>query len=135
MHASPAYAQCRSPSRRPLTPSLFLIGKDSRGNWVVRNQAGRYAAVFVERSKALRFAMLDDDRRPRAAIMVPSVLDFGVDGTQEPVGADLRRVTETKPESGAAGRQNYLAVMSSRTLSRWFTNTRSGTTKMIQLVR
>lgn len=72
MPASTAYAQCRSPSRRPLTPSLFLIGKDSRGNCVVRDQAGRYAAVFVERSKAFRFDMLDNDRRPRAAIMVPA---------------------------------------------------------------
>jgi hypothetical protein len=76
----------RAPSYRPSSRySPFLIGRDSRGNWVVCDQAGLCGSVFVERSEALRFAMLGNGRRPRPVIMVPSVLDFGSGGSARSV--------------------------------------------------
>jgi hypothetical protein len=62
------------PPLRPLSrsSSLLFIGTDSRGNWVVRDQAGLCGGLFINRSEALRFAMLENGRRPRAVIMVPS---------------------------------------------------------------
>ncbi len=36
---------------------LFLIGKDSRGNWVVQDQQGNCGGLFVDRAEALKFAM------------------------------------------------------------------------------
>jgi hypothetical protein len=62
------------PLRTRPRPSLFFIGQDSRGNWVVRDQAGLRGGLFVNRSEALRFAMLESGRHPRAVIMVPGVL-------------------------------------------------------------
>ena len=66
---------------RPLSrSSLFFIGTDRRGNWVVRDQAGLCGGLFVNRSEALRFAMLENGRRPQAVIMVPGILEFSIDG-------------------------------------------------------
>ena len=36
---------------------LFLIGKNSRGQWVVRDQRGLCGGLFVGRAEALKFAM------------------------------------------------------------------------------
>ena len=33
-----------------------LVGPDARGHWVVRDEAGLYGGVFLDRERALRFA-------------------------------------------------------------------------------
>jgi hypothetical protein len=61
-------------------PSLripqFLIGKDSRGNWVVQDQQGICGGLFVDRAEALRFAMFENGNRPQAVVMVPGVFEL-----------------------------------------------------------
>jgi hypothetical protein len=59
--------------------SLFLIGQNSRGNWVVQDQRGLCGGIFVDRAKALRFAMFENGNRPQAVVLVPGVfeLDMG----------------------------------------------------------
>jgi hypothetical protein len=59
--------------------SLFLIGKNSRGNWVVQDPRGLRGGLFVDRAEALRFAMFENGNRPQAVIMVAGVfeLDLG----------------------------------------------------------
>ena len=71
---------CEPPLRPLSRSSLFFIGTDSGGNWVVRDRAGLCGGLFVDRSEALRFAMLENGRRPQAVIMVPGILDFSIDG-------------------------------------------------------
>ena len=59
--------------------SLFLIGQNSRGEWVVRDPRGLRGGLFVNRAEALRFAMFENGNRPQAVIMVPGIfeLDLG----------------------------------------------------------
>jgi hypothetical protein len=60
------------PSREsPSNKQLFVIGRNSRGNWVVRDQSGLRGGLFVDRTEALRFALLENGRRPQAVLMVP----------------------------------------------------------------
>jgi hypothetical protein len=56
-----------------------MIGKNSRGNWVVQDQRGLCGGIFVDRAEALRFAMFENGDRPQAVIMVVGVfeLDMG----------------------------------------------------------
>ena len=75
--------------------SLFLIGRDSRGHWVVRDQAGLCGGLFVNRPEALRFAMLENGRRPQAVIMVPGILEFSIDGPAKAAANDSTGVAET----------------------------------------
>jgi len=56
--------------------SLFLIGQNSRGNWVVQDQRGVCGGLFVDRAEALRFAMFENGNRPQAVVMVPGVFEL-----------------------------------------------------------
>ena len=60
--------------------SLFMIGKDSRGNWVVQDQNGKCGGLFVDRVEALRFAMFENGNNPRAVVMVPGVFELNTSG-------------------------------------------------------
>jgi hypothetical protein len=65
------------PSIKPCSrSSLFLIGKNSRGNWVVQDEQGVCGGLFVDRAVALRFAMFENGNRPQAVVMVPGVLEL-----------------------------------------------------------
>ena len=63
------------PSSRPLH---FLIGKNSRGNWVVQDERGLCGGLFVDRTQALRFAMFENGNKPQAVVMVPGVFELNM---------------------------------------------------------
>ena len=63
---------------------LFLIGKDSRGNWVVQDNQGSCGGLFVNRAEALKFAMFENGNRPQAVIMVPGVFELDMSGKAGP---------------------------------------------------
>jgi hypothetical protein len=54
----------------------FLVGKDSRGRWVVQDRRGLCSGLFVNRTDAIRYAMFESGRRPQAVIMVPGVIEL-----------------------------------------------------------
>src|SRR5262249_22239146 len=55
--------------------SLFRVGRNSRGNWVVQDQSGLCGGLFVDRAEAVKFAMFENGNRPQAVIMVPRILE------------------------------------------------------------
>jgi hypothetical protein len=57
-----------------------MIGKNSRGNWVVQDQQGVRGGLFVARAEALKFAMFENGNRPQAVIMVPGILELDTGG-------------------------------------------------------
>jgi hypothetical protein len=67
-HANPIHSPLRS---------LSMIGKDSKGNWVVQGPKGQYGAIFVSRAKALRFAMFENGN-PHAVVMVPGTFELNI---------------------------------------------------------
>jgi hypothetical protein len=68
--------------------SLFRIGKDADGHWVVQDQRGLCGGLFVDRAQALKFALFENGHRPQAVVMVPGVLelDLGRKRQAEPPG-------------------------------------------------
>jgi hypothetical protein len=62
----------------------FLIGKDSRGRWVVRDKRGLSGGLFINRAEAIKFAMFESGRRARAVIMVPGGLELDMAPHGEP---------------------------------------------------
>jgi hypothetical protein len=73
--------QAEPPSTVPCARSLqFLIGKDSRGNWVVQDERGLCGGLFVDRTEALKFAMFENGNHPQAVIMVPGVFELDIAG-------------------------------------------------------
>jgi hypothetical protein len=85
-------AEPPSPQSSPHA-SLFRIGKDSHGHWVVQDQQGLRGGLFVDRAEALKFAMFENGNRPQAVIMVPGVLELemiGRAGTVRHVAANTQ---------------------------------------------
>jgi hypothetical protein len=87
------------PSARSPSADLFLIGKNSRGNWVVQDPRGMRGGLFVDRTQALKFAMSENGGRPQAVIMVPDGLELdmsakplGIERSAESLDAPLKRV-------------------------------------------
>jgi hypothetical protein len=66
--------------------SLFRIGKNRRGQWVVQDQTGLCGGLFVSRAEAVKFAMFENGNRPQAVIMVPGILEL--DMTPKPKRSD-----------------------------------------------
>ena len=56
---------------------MFMIGRNSRGNWVVRDQSGLRGGLFINRAEALRFALFENGQRLQAVLMVPGTLELG----------------------------------------------------------
>lgn len=56
--------------------SLFYIGRDSHGHWVVQDQKHLCGGLFVDRAKALKFALFENGHNPQAVIMVPGVFEL-----------------------------------------------------------
>ncbi len=72
----------REPPSRGAGPrsSLFQIGRNSRGNWVVQDQHGLHGGLFVSRADALKYALFENGNRPQAVVMVPGVLELDLGG-------------------------------------------------------
>jgi hypothetical protein len=57
-------------------PPVFMVGRDRRGNWVVRDQNGIAGGLFVTRAAALRYVRSENGYQPRAVIMVSENLEL-----------------------------------------------------------
>ena len=76
----------KPPSPSCSRSSLFLVGRNSRGNWVVQDQNGLRGGLFVDRAEALKFAMFENGKRPQAVIMVPGILELNM--SRKPAAID-----------------------------------------------
>lgn len=56
--------------------AIFFIGKDSRDNWVTREQNGLCGGLFVSRDAALRYALFENGHHPEAIIPSASILEL-----------------------------------------------------------
>ncbi|MGB6536550.1 MAG: hypothetical protein WBF58_11385 [Xanthobacteraceae bacterium] len=61
-----------------LHPPIFMIGRDSRGNWVAQEQSGARGGFFVDRGGAIKFAKSENGNRPHAIVWVRGILELKV---------------------------------------------------------
>ena len=80
-HAEPPSPSLCSPT------SLFLIGRDRAGHWVVRDLQGLRGGLFVGRTQALKYALFENGNRPQAVVMVPGLLELDLQATPVPLAA------------------------------------------------
>lgn len=55
---------------------LFLIGRNSRGNWVAKMKDGLIGGLFINRAAALKFALFENGNRPESIVTVPDSLEL-----------------------------------------------------------
>jgi hypothetical protein len=80
------------PSRE--RPQVFMLGQDSRGNWVVRDQTGLRGGLFVGRTEALRYVRDEARSHPRAIVMINGAFELDTSGTRRPPMLHQFRVEE-----------------------------------------
>jgi hypothetical protein len=92
----------KPPSASPrASSSLFYIGRDSHGHWVVQDEAHLRGGLFVDRKEALKFAMFENGDRPQAVIMVPGVLELDMSGVAGRVTQAAARADAAAPRHAA----------------------------------
>jgi hypothetical protein len=84
-----------------LQSPLFMVGRDSRGNWVVQDQSGVRGGLFIDRAEALRFVRFENGNHPQAFVTVNEV--FELDMSRRP-GAppNPQLVIDTQPQRRVA---------------------------------
>ena len=55
---------------------LFMVGQNTRGNWVVRDQKGMRGGLFVNREAALRYVRSENGFKPQAVVMVSGGIEL-----------------------------------------------------------
>jgi hypothetical protein len=68
----------RQQSGRSEDKLQFLVGKNSRGNWVVQDQDGLCGGLFIGRAAAVKFALSENGNHPEAVRMVPGILELSI---------------------------------------------------------
>jgi hypothetical protein len=82
-----------------LQPPIFMIGRNSRGNWVAQERSGARGGVFIDRAGALKFAKFESGNHPHAVVWVSGILELSV----APAPAvPMRQGLAVIPGSGAA---------------------------------
>jgi len=61
-----------------LQPPIFMIGQDSKGNWVAQERNGVCGGLFVDRAGALKFAKSESGKYPHAVVWVSGVLELDI---------------------------------------------------------
>jgi len=60
--------------------SLFLIGRNRRGQWVAQAENGLYGGLFINRTEAVRYALFENGHHPEAIIAAPDVIELDLSG-------------------------------------------------------
>lgn len=66
------------------TTSIFLVGRNSRGQWIARDQDGLRGGLFVSRAEAFKFARFENGNRADLVVAVPGVLELDLAGPAAP---------------------------------------------------
>jgi hypothetical protein len=89
---------------------LFLVGKDSQGHWVARDQSGLCGGLFVGRAEALKFARAENGNRPQAIVVVDDVLELDMSVTPRASRSAIGAASVAKPSKQSARRQRRKAA-------------------------
>ncbi len=78
-----------------LLPPTFMIGCNSRGNWVAQEKSGTRGGLFINCAEALKYAKFESGNYPHAVVMVSGTLEldtsFTTARTDVLQGADRNR--------------------------------------------
>ena len=76
------------PSRRLTASTVVLIGRNGKGNWVVREQNGLFGGLFVNRAAAVKYALFENGNHRETLVELPREIEFDLTFSQS---AGMRR--------------------------------------------
>ena len=79
------HTRSNRPAVNGMESPLFLVGKDSHGNWVARDQNGLCGGLFIAEAAAIKFALSENGNHRERVRVVPDVLEL--DSATTPLAA------------------------------------------------
>lgn len=73
---APARERKRAAETKASAPNLFLIGRNSRGTWVARDQSGLCGGLFIGCASAVKFALSENGNHREDIVMVAEPLEL-----------------------------------------------------------
>ena len=61
--------------------TITFIGKNSRGNWIAREQNGLYGGLFVNRTQAFKYALFENGHHPETIVELAREIELDLNGT------------------------------------------------------
>lgn len=58
-------------SQAPSVAHRFLVGRDTEGHWIARDELGQSGGVFADRSSAIHFAETESDHKAGCVELAP----------------------------------------------------------------
>lgn len=62
--------------------TITFIGRNSRGNWVAREQHGLYGGLFVDRATAFKYALFENGHRRETIVELGREIELDVAGAK-----------------------------------------------------
>jgi hypothetical protein len=75
---------------------LVIIGRNSRGDWVAREQHGLFGGLFVNRAQAMKYALSENGDHPATIVLTGNTVEL-----------DLHRRTQPSPRTVEADESSY----------------------------
>jgi hypothetical protein len=75
---------------------LVIIGRDSRGNWVAKEQNGLFGGLFVNRAQAMKYALFENGDHPATIVLTGNIVEL-----------DLHRKPQPSPQTVEADESAY----------------------------
>ena len=60
--------------------TVTFIGRNSRGNWVAREQHGLYGGLFLDRAQAVKYALFENGHHPEMIVELARQIELDISG-------------------------------------------------------
>lgn len=64
------------PSCSSAACTTVFIGRNSRGNWVAREQNGLFGGLFVNRAQAVKYALFENGHHPETVVELARTIEL-----------------------------------------------------------
>jgi hypothetical protein len=78
--------------------TVVFIGRNSRGNWVAREQNGLYGGLFVNRAQAVKYALFENGHHPETIVEMSREIELDM-GHKVPSSDRIRAAVQTQSRS------------------------------------
>lgn len=69
------------------TVSTVFVGRNRRGNWVVREQNGIFGGLFVNRAQAFKYALFETEHHPETIVELSREIELDIPVNPQIAGA------------------------------------------------
>ena len=63
---------------------LVIIGRNSRGDWVAREQNGLFGGLFVNRAQAMKYALFENGDHPATIVLTSNIVELDMHRKVQP---------------------------------------------------